>query len=114
MVTSRYTPWDGTQQLRLDADKIFEKLSEYLSYTDDVRQAMDWLMRQGMDFDGVKVMGLDEFLEQLRQEMRQRYRDFNLRNSLAEMEQRLEDILQRERHTLSNLRATNPGMEEKE
>ena len=114
MVTTRYTQWDGTQHLRLDADKVFEKLAEYLSYTDDVRQAMDWMMRQGMDFDGTKVMGLEEFLEQLRQEMRQRYRDFNLRNSLSDMEQRLEDILQRERQTLSSLRDSKPGMEEKE
>ena len=80
-VVTRYTQWDGTQRLKLDADKVFEKLAEYLSYTDDVRQAMDWMMRQGMDFDGVKVMGLEEFIEQLRQEMRQRYRDFNLKNA---------------------------------
>src|ERR1700691_177055 len=94
-VVTRYTQWDGTQRLKLDADKVFEKLAEYLSYTDDVRQAMDWMMRQGMDFDGVKVMGLEEFIEQLRQEMRQRYRDFNLKNALSEMEQKLEDILNR-------------------
>jgi len=49
MVATRYTQWDGTQRLKLDADKVFEKLAEYLSYTDDVRQAMDWMMRQGMD-----------------------------------------------------------------
>jgi uncharacterized protein with von Willebrand factor type A (vWA) domain len=114
MVTTRYTQWDGTQKLRLDADKVFEKLAEYLSYTDDVRQAMDWMMRQGMDFDGVKVMGLEEFLEQLRQEMRQRYRDFNLRNALSEKEQRLENILQRERQTLESLRGQKPGIEDKE
>ncbi len=71
-------------------------------------------MRQGMDFDGVKVMGLEEFLEQLRQEMRQRYRDFNLRNALSEMEQRLEDILNRERQTLESKRGQKPGIEEKE
>src|ERR1700732_3271400 len=100
----RYTQWDGTQQLRLDADKVFEKLAEYLSYTDDVRQAMDWMMRQGMDFDGTKVMGLEEFLEQLRQEMRQRYRDFNLRNSLSELERRLEEILNQEGQTLASMR----------
>src|SRR5581483_186202 len=46
MVTIRYTEWDGTQKLKLDADKVFEKLAEYLSYTDDVRQAMDWLERE--------------------------------------------------------------------
>ncbi len=79
MVNIRYTYWDGSQKLKLDADKVFEKLAEFLSYSDDIRQAMDWMMRQGMDFDGVKVQGLEEFLEQLRQEMRQRYRDFNLK-----------------------------------
>src|ERR1700679_1710636 len=94
-VVTRYTQWDGSQKLKLDADKVFEKLAQMLSYTDDIRQAMDWMMRQGMEFDGVKVQGLEEFLEQLRQEMRQRYRDFNLKNSLSELEQRLEGILDR-------------------
>src|ERR1019366_3356594 len=89
-VAARYTQWDGSQRLKLDADKVFEKLAEYLSYTDDGRQAMDWMMRQGMDFDGVRVMGLEEFIEQLRQEMRQRHRDFNLKNALSEMERKLQ------------------------
>jgi len=114
MVTTRYSQWDGTQRVKLDADKVFEKLAEYLSYTDDVRQAMDWMMRQGMDFDGIRVMGLDEFLEQLRQEMRQRYREFNLKDALSEMEQRLEDILNRERQTLERLKSEKPGAEEKQ
>src|SRR5215471_4624173 len=114
MVTTRYTQWDGTQQLKLDADKVFEKLAEYMSYTDDVRQAMDWMMRQGMDFDGVQVMGLEEFIEQLRQEMRQRYRDFNLKNALSEMEQKLQDILDRERSPLDSLKGQKPGIEDKQ
>jgi uncharacterized coiled-coil DUF342 family protein len=106
----RYTEWDGTQQLRLDADKVFEKLAEYLSYTDDVRQAMDWMMRQGMDFDGMRVMGLDEFIEQLRQEMREKYREFNLKNALSDMEQKLEDLLGQERKTLDSLKGKKPGI----
>ncbi|MGH7988063.1 MAG: VWA domain-containing protein, partial [Candidatus Binataceae bacterium] len=76
--------------------------------------AMDWMMRQGMDFDGVKVMGLEEFLEQLRQEMRQRYRDFNLRNALNEMEQRLDNVLESERRALEGLRGQKPEIEEKD
>ena len=113
-VIARYTIWDGTQKLKLDADKVFEKLAEYLSYTDDVRQALDWMMRQGLDFEGVRVMGLDEFIEQLRQEMRQRYRDFNLKDSLSEMEQKLADILDRERKTLESLKGQKPGVEDKQ
>src|SRR6516225_5582911 len=100
MVTIRYTAWDGTQALKLDADKVFEKLAQYLSYADDVRQAADWMMRQGMEFDGMKVMGLEEFLEQVREQMRERYRDFNLRNALSEIEKRLNDILAQEHATL--------------
>jgi uncharacterized protein with von Willebrand factor type A (vWA) domain len=113
MVNIRYTQWDGSQKLKLDADKVFEKLAEYLSYTDDVRQAMDWMTRQGMDFDGTRVMGLEEFIEQLRQEMRQRYREFNLKDSLSEMEQRMRDIVERERRTLEERRADEPGMDSK-
>ncbi len=36
MLTVRYTEWDGTQRVRLSAGAVFEKLAEYLSYTDDV------------------------------------------------------------------------------
>ena len=114
MVNIRYTYWDGSQKLKLDADKVFEKLAEFLSYSDDIRQAMDWMMRQGMDFDGVKVQGLEEFLEQLRQEMRQRYRDFNLKNSLSELEQKLDEILNQERQTLDSMRGQKDGVEDKE
>ena len=114
MVNIRYTYWDGSQKLKLDADKVFEKLAEFLSYSDDIRQAMDWMMRQGMDFDGVKVQGLEEFLEQLRQEMRQRYRDFNLKNSLSELEQKLDQILDQERQTLDSMRGQKDGVEDKE
>src|SRR6202158_234368 len=109
MIEIRYTAWDGSQKLKLDADKVFEKLAEFLSSTDDVRQAMDWMTRQGMDFDGSRVAGLEEFLEQLRQEMRQRYREFNLKEALSEMERRLQDLVERERRTLEQLGAEQPG-----
>jgi uncharacterized protein with von Willebrand factor type A (vWA) domain len=102
MLKIRYTEWDGSQRVQLTAEKVFEKLSEYLSYTDDVQQALDWMMRQGFEVDGLQVLGLDDFLEELREAMRQRYRDFNLDHALDEMRQRLEDILDLERDTLDS------------
>src|SRR5262245_19195435 len=96
----RYTEWDGTQRIRLSADRVFEKFAEYLSYTDDVQQALDWLMRHGLDLDSVPIMGVDEFLDQLREEMRSRYNRFNLEHALDEMRQRIEDILDLERDAL--------------
>ena len=113
MITIRYTQWDGTQRVRLNADQVFEKLSEYLSYTDDVQQALDWLMRQGAEWDGMRVMGLDDFLEEVRDQLRQRYREFNLKNALDEKRQRLEELLDLEKDTLGEQQAANPGLKEK-
>ncbi|MBF6568548.1 MAG: VWA domain-containing protein [Candidatus Binataceae bacterium] len=110
----RYTQWDGKQRVRLTASQVFDKLAEYLSYTDDVRQAMDWIMRQGLEIDGQKIAGLEEFIEQLRQQMRERYREFNLKDSMSEVERKLDSILDRERRTLDSLRDKKPGIEEKE
>ncbi len=100
MLTVRYTEWDGTQRVRLSADRVFEKLAEYLSYTDDLQQAFDWLLRHGLELDGMQVMGLDDFLEQLRDELRQRYRQFNLDRAFDDLRQKLDELLDLERDTL--------------
>src|SRR6266478_1011751 len=113
MLKIRYTQWDGTQRVRLNADQVFEKLSEYLSYTDDVQQALEWLMRQGADWDGMRVLGLDDFLEQVRDKLRQHYRDFNLNNALDDIRRRLEELLDLERDTLDERRTTQPQAQEK-
>jgi len=103
MLRVRYTAWDGTQDIRLSAEEVFGKLSEYLSFTDDVQQALDWLLHQGLDLGSVRVMGLDDFLEQLREAMRARYRDVNLRDAFDELRERLDSLLDLERDALENL-----------
>jgi uncharacterized protein with von Willebrand factor type A (vWA) domain len=112
MLRIRYTQWDGSQRVRLNADQVFEKLSEYLSYTDDVQQALEWLMRQGAEWEGMRVMGLDDFLESVREELRERYRQFNLNSALDEIRQRLEDLLDVERDTLQE-QSGQPRRQEK-
>jgi len=99
----RYTEWDGTQRIRLSADKVFEKLAEYLSYTDDVQQAFDWLLRHGLELEGMRIMGVDDFLEALREAMRERQRQFNLDRALDPIAERLEELLDLERDTLDQL-----------
>src|SRR5437763_83458 len=107
MLRVRYTAWDGTQEIRLEADCVFEKRSEYLSFTDDVQQAFDWLLHQGLEWEeGVRVMGLDDFLEQLREAMRSRYREVNLREAFRELREKLEELLDLERDALD--RAADP------
>jgi uncharacterized protein with von Willebrand factor type A (vWA) domain len=112
MLTVRYTEWDGTQRIQLTAEQVFQKLTDYLSYTDDLQQAFDWLLRHGLRLDDVHVMGLDDFLEALREEMRNRQQQYNLRESLAEIRQRLEDILDLERDTLDRAEE-NPSIKGK-
>jgi uncharacterized protein with von Willebrand factor type A (vWA) domain len=113
MIRIRYTEWDGTQRVRLDAERVFEKLAEYLSYTDDVQQALDWLLRQGAEWDGVRVMGLDDFLEQLRDQLRQHYREHKLDGALDEIRRRLEELLDLEREALEARQGERPQLQEK-
>ena len=96
----RYTEWDGSQSVRLTAERVFAKLAEYLSYTDDVQQAWEWLLRHGLDMDGVRVMGLDDLLEQLREAIRERQRQFTLDRALDPIADRLEEVLDLERAAL--------------
>src|SRR6185436_17228828 len=104
----------GRQKVRLDPDEIFSKLGEYLSYTDDVRQALDWLLRQGAELSGMRVLGLDEILEQVRNQIRDRYRDFNLNRALDEMRRKLEELLDLERDTLAERLPENTDLAAKQ
>jgi len=114
MITIRYTEWDGTQRVRLSADQLFEELAKHLSSTDDLQQAMESMMRQGLDDEQGKLKGLDDLVRDLREEMRKRYRKFNLRSSLDEMNQKLENILYQEQQTLQERRPQKPELADKE
>src|SRR6185312_10278483 len=100
MITIEYSEWDGSQRIRLSTDQLFEELAKHLSNTDDLQQAMESMMRQGMESEQGKLKGLDDLVKELREEMRKRYREYNLRSSLDEMQQKLENILNQERKTL--------------
>src|SRR5262245_46896943 len=100
MRRTRYTAWDGTQRVRLDPERVFEQFAEALSATDDVRQALDWLIRQGVDLGDVQVLGLDDLLATLREEINRRQQSVNVDDALDEPRRKLEDILRRERETL--------------
>lgn len=78
----RYTQWDGSQAVRLDAAQVFEKLAEYLSFTDDVQQALDALLRHGAGFDAGQVAGLDDLLDRLRRQRLDLHDRFHLERSL--------------------------------
>jgi len=98
MLTVRYTEWDGSQQLRLSPDKIFEKFAEILSYTDDAGQARDWLLRNGLETDSIRIVGVDELLEMVRDEMRRRQSQYNIDHALDDLRERLDDAVEEEQN----------------
>jgi len=114
MITIQYSEWDGTQRVRLSTDQLFEELAKHLSNTDDLQQAMESMMRQGLEGEQGKLKGLDDLVKELREEMRKRYKEYNLRSSLDEMQQRLENILNQERQTLQQQKPQKPELNEKE
>jgi uncharacterized protein with von Willebrand factor type A (vWA) domain len=100
MIRVRYTEWDGTQRIQLDADRIFESFADHLSDTHDVQEALDWLIRHGLDIDGVRVVGLEELLEEVRAALRSRFGEFDPRAVTDDLRRQLDDILDRERKAL--------------
>jgi len=105
VLTVRYTTWDGTQRTHLSPRRSFERLAELLGVTENVEQALEWLLRKGAELDGVEVQGLDALLEQVRDALRAHFRDVDLRSAFAELWRRLEEALSRERAAIERLPA---------
>jgi len=97
----RYTQWDGSQQGRFDAETLLERLAEQLYQTGSVSEALDSMVRHGMELkDGRRLPGVDELLKEVRQRIRQRQRDVNLKHSLDDVEQNLQRLVNSERCAL--------------
>jgi len=95
--TIRYTAWDGRQRVDLVASKVLERLGDLLAGTDDVGDALQWLMRRGADLGDVRVEGLDQMMHRLRDALRSRQRSVHLGEVLTEVQQQLADALTLER-----------------
>ncbi len=101
MIRVRYTEWDGSQRIRLSADRVFESFADHLADTDDAGKALDWLLRRGLDWDGVHVVGLDELLERLRETLRGRFAEYTLDQATAGLREKLDALLALERDALA-------------
>src|SRR5574338_1253615 len=99
MTTFRYSRWDGSQQLpAFDADDVLDALSDDILAEGDVRRALQRLMQRGMrGTRGGDVPGLKRLVEQLRARRREELERANLDGGLADVGERLADILDQER-----------------
>ena len=91
----RYTTWDGSQSVDLDADDIMSALSDDLLDRGDLRQALRRLMQQGMR--GQNLMGMQDLIRQLQQRRQQQMDNYNLGASVDELQKALDEILKLER-----------------
>jgi uncharacterized protein with von Willebrand factor type A (vWA) domain len=102
-----YSRWDGTQKgFDLDADGLFDEITDDLLYHGDVNAALRRLMQQGMrDRNGEQVQGLRELMQKLRQERQQRLDQHDLGGVYQEIADALDDIIDEERHAIENATA---------
>ncbi len=97
-----YSRWDGTQKgFDLDADGLFEELTDDLLYHGDVNAALRRMMQEGMrDRNGERVQGLRELMEKLRQQRQEKLDQFDLGGVYDEIASELNDIVDEERHSI--------------
>jgi uncharacterized protein with von Willebrand factor type A (vWA) domain len=99
VITHRYSRWDGTQQeFTLDAKSALDAMSELMMEGLNAREALEWMQRMGFELAGMnmRVMGLDEIQNELRDALRDMYEQYDMTEALPEMQQRLDEILDRE------------------
>jgi uncharacterized protein with von Willebrand factor type A (vWA) domain len=99
-----YSRWDGTQRgFDLDADALFDELTDELLYHGDVNAALRRMMNQGMrDRNGEPLVGIRELLERLRRERQDRLDRHDLGGVYDEIARELDDIIDEERHAVEN------------
>ncbi len=103
MITHRYSRWDGTRrEFTLDAKGALDAMSELMMEGLNAREALEWMQRMGFELAGMnmRVMGLDEIQNELRDALRGLYEQYDMTEALPEMQQRLDEILDREQDTL--------------
>ena len=98
----RYSRWDGTQVgFELDADTVFEQITDDLLYHGDLHAALRRLLQSGFqDRDGNWVQGVRELLDRLRRERQERLDRFDLGGVYDEIARELGEVVETERQAL--------------
>jgi uncharacterized protein with von Willebrand factor type A (vWA) domain len=99
-----YSRWDGTQRgFDIDADQLFDQLTDELLYHGDVNAALRRMLQDGMRGpDGERLQGLRELMQRLREERQQRLDRHELGGVYDEINRELDDIVDEERHAIDN------------
>ena len=110
MPLNRYSRWDGTQKIDLDADELLAAMADDLLHDGDPWRAMRRLMQQGARKpEGQRMPGLKDLLEQLRRQKQQRMQRYDLGSSLDDIKKKLEEVIKTEREGIEAAHARGPG-----
>ena len=110
---SRYSRWDGTQRIDLDADELLDQMSDDLMADGDPWNALRRMFQRGIQSPQTKVPGLREMLEQLRRKRQQQLDRVNLNSSMEDIAKKLEEVLQTERGGIDQRSSEAKEMAEK-
>jgi len=101
--TAVYSRWDGSQEeFALDAERALEALSDLMMEGLTAAEALEWMRQSGFELAGLdfRVMGRDELLAELRDEIRELEQRYRLDRADEELRRRVEEILEREQAAL--------------
>jgi uncharacterized protein with von Willebrand factor type A (vWA) domain len=113
-VRFRYSRWDGSQDPLgpdLSAAEVLEAMSDDLLSGQGAERSLSHLLRRGLRG---RFSGLDALRSRLRDARRQEMERLNLEGPLREIQDRLDDILETERRTLSFMAEDEARLKEQE
>lgn len=95
---TRYSRWDGTQQISpLDADDLMQAMSDQLMRDGDLMNALRRLFWEGLDRpDGDRMPGLRELMNRLKQRRQEQLSRYDMGSMLDDIRERIQDILNTE------------------
>ncbi len=99
MTSYRYSGWDGTQDLSwLGAEDLMAELSEAMIDHGDLYWALRKLMQGGIQGPfGEKLQGIQQMLQQLRNQKQEMLDRFKLDSVMDEYQKRLDEVVRTER-----------------
>ena len=90
----RYSRWDGTQKLDLDADQLLSAMTDDLLYAGDPWRARRRMMQQGARMpEGGRMPGLRDLLERLKRQRQERLQRYDLGSSLDDIKKKLDEVM---------------------
>ena len=100
----RYSRWDGSQRVDLDADELLDAMSDELLSDGDLWRALQRLFRQGAQGARARMPGLKDLLDRLRRQREQRLNRYDLDSTLEDIKRRLDQVLSTEREGIERRR----------